>query len=270
MSATLGQPVIVENRPGAAGAIGSKAVAAAPPDGYTLLASAPGALITVPSLYKNPGYDPAVDLMPVATAFSTPQLLVAHSSFAANSIGDVVAYAKANPGKLNFATPGYGTGPHLLYELFRISAGVDIVNVRHKGGAESVIGVLSGQTHLGTEIVPLLLGHIQGGKLKALAVADATRSDQLPDVPTTVEAGFPELQATFWLGIMAPAGTPPAIVDKLNTTINGIMTSKDMAASLDQLGAKPKVSSPREVAGFMAAERKKWGDVIRTAGITLE
>jgi tripartite-type tricarboxylate transporter receptor subunit TctC len=270
MSSALGQPVIVENRPGAAGAIGSKAVAASQPDGYMLLVSAPGALVVVPSLYKNPGYDPAVDLTPVATAFSSPQMLVAHPSFAANSIRDIVAYAKANPGKLNYATPGYGTGPHLLGELFRITTGIDIVNVRYKGGAESVIGVLSGQTHIGTEIVPLLLGHVQAGTLKAIAVADASRSYQLPDVPTTVEAGFPDLQATFWLGIMAPARTPADIVSKLNATINSIMTSKGLAASLDQLGAKPKVGTPQEVAAFMAAERRKWGDVIRTAGISID
>jgi tripartite-type tricarboxylate transporter receptor subunit TctC len=196
MSSALGQPVIVENRPGAAGAIGAKAVAAAAPDGHTLLVSAPAALVVVPTLYKNPGYDPAKDLVAVATAFSSPQMLVVHPTFSANSIRDIVAYAKANPGKLNYASPGYGTAPHLLGELFRITAGIDIVNVRYKGGGESVIGMLSGQTHLGFEIVPLLLGHIQAGKLKPIAVADAARSNKLPDVPTTVEAGFPDLQAT--------------------------------------------------------------------------
>ena len=270
MSSALGQPVIVENRPGAAGAIGAKAVAAAAPDGHTLLVSTPAALVVVPTLYKNPGYEPAKDLVAVATAFSSPQMMVVHPTFSANSIGDIVAYAKANPGKLNYASPGYGTAPHLLGELFRITAGIDIVNVRYKGGGESVIGMLSGQTHLGFEIVPLLLGHIQGGKLKPIVVADATRAKMLPDVPTTVEAGFPDLQATLWLGIMAPAGTPTEIVNKLNATINGIMTSKDMASSLDKLGAKPKTGSPQEAAAFMASEQKKWGDVIRAAGISID
>jgi tripartite-type tricarboxylate transporter receptor subunit TctC len=270
MSSALGQPVVVESRPGAAGVIGSKAVAGAPSDGHTLLISAPGALVVAPSLYKNPGYDPASDLVPVATAFSSPQMLVVHPTFAVNSIRDIVAYAKANPGKLNYASPGYGTGPHLLGELFRITAGIDIVNVRYKGGAESVIGVLSGQTHIGFEIVPLFLGHIQAGKLKAIAVADATRSQKLPDVPTTIESGFPDLQSTFWLGIMAPAGTPPEIISKLNATINAIMTSKTLEASLESLGAKPKVGTPLEAGSFIASERKKWGDVVRAAGLSVE
>src|SRR5262245_4126992 len=179
MSPALGQPVIVENRPGAGGAIGAKAVAAATPDGHMLLVSTPAALVVVPTLYKNPGYDPAKDLVPVATAFSSPQMLVVHPSFQVNSIRDIVAYAKANPGKLNYASPFYGTGPHLLGELFRLTTSTDIVNVRYKGGAESVIGMLTGQAHMGFEIVPLLLGHVQADKLKAIAVADSTRSHQL-------------------------------------------------------------------------------------------
>ena len=270
MSAALRQSVIVENKPGAGGAIGAKAVVAAAPDGHTLLVSTPNPLVVAPTLYKNPGYDPATDLVPVATAFSSPQMLVAHPTFAVNSIGDIVAYAKANPGKLNYASPGYGTAPHLLGELFRIATGTDIVNVRYKGGGESVIGMLTGQVHMGFEIVPLLLGHIQADKLKAIAVADATRSAQLPNVPTTVESGFPDLQATLWLGVMAPAGTPADIVNRLNATINAIMHSKDLEASLDKLGATPKTGLPREVSAFMAAERKKWAEVIRTAGISID
>jgi tripartite-type tricarboxylate transporter receptor subunit TctC len=130
--------------------------------------------------------------------------------------------------------------------------------------------MLTGQVHMGFEIVPLLLAHVQADKLKAIAVADSTRSHQLPNVPTTVESGFPELQATLWLGVMAPAGTPPAIVSKLNSTINAIMHSKELAASLDKLGAQPKTGSPQEAAAFMASERKKWGDVIRAAGISID
>jgi tripartite-type tricarboxylate transporter receptor subunit TctC len=270
MSSALGQTVIVENRPGAGGAIGARAVAAAAPDGYTLLVSAPGALVVVPTLQKNAGYDTAKDFVAVATAYSSPQMLVVHPTFAVNSIRDIVAYAKANPGKLNYASPNYGTGPHLLGELFRLITGTDIVNVRYKGGAESVMGMLAGQVHIGFEIVPLLLGHVQAGKLKAIAVADAVRSRQLPNVPTTVESGFPELQATLWVGVMAPVGTPPTIVSKLNATINGIMTSKEMEASLHQLGATPKVGTPQEVAAFVATEQRKWAKVIQDAGISID
>jgi tripartite-type tricarboxylate transporter receptor subunit TctC len=270
MSSVLRQPVIVENRPGAAGAIGARAVVSAAPDGYTLLVSTPNALAVVPSLLKNPGYDPVKELVPVATAFSSPQVLVVHPTLVVNSIREIVAYAKANPGKLNYGSPNVGTGPHLLGELFRLSTGTDIVNIRYKGGAESVIGMLTGQVHMGFEIVPLLLGHIQAGKLKAIAVADANRSRLLPDVPTTVESGFPELQATLWLGVAAPAGTPADIVAKLNATINAIMHSKDLTASLAGLGAEPMTGSPQEAAAFMASERKKWGDVIRAAGISAD
>ena len=270
MSSALGQTVIVENRPGAGGMIGAKAVAAAVSDGYTLMVSAPGALVVAPNLYKNPGYDPANDFAPVATLYSSPQMLVARPTFEVNSIRDIVAYAKANPNKLSWGSPSYGTGPHLLGELFRLTTGTDIVNVRYKGGAETVIGVLTGDVQMAFETVPLLLGHIQASKLKAIAVADTARSHQLPAVPTTVESGFPELQATLWLGVVAPAGTSLAIISKLNATINGIMQSKDLEASLDKVGARPKLGSPQDVAAFMAAERKRWAEVIQRAGIRID
>ena len=218
--------------------IGAKAVAAAVSDGYTLMVSAPGALVVAPNLYKNPGYDPANDFAPVATLYSSPQMLVARPTFEVNSIRDIVAYAKANPNKLSWGSPSYGTGPHLLGELFRLTTGTDIVNVRYKGGAETVIGVLTGDVQMAFETVPLLLGHIQASKLKAIAVADTARSHQLPAVPTTVESGFPELQATLWLGVVAPAGTSLAIISKLNATINGIMQSKDLEAKSRQ-GRRP-------------------------------
>jgi tripartite-type tricarboxylate transporter receptor subunit TctC len=270
MSSALGQTVIVENRPGAAGMIGARAVAAAPADGYTLMVSAPGALVVAPTLHKNPGYEPAKDFAPVATLYSSPQMIVVNPTFTASSLRDIVAYGKANPGKLSWGSPSYGTGPHLLGELFRLSTGTDVVNVRYKGGAETVLGVLTGEVQMAFETVPLLLGHIQAGKLRAIAVADAIRSHQLPDVPTTVESGFPEMQATFWLGVMAPAGTAPAIVSKLNATINGIMQSRDLEASLDKVGARPKLGSPQDVAVFMAAERKRWAEVIQRAGIRID
>jgi tripartite-type tricarboxylate transporter receptor subunit TctC len=270
MSSALGQTVIVENRPGAAGMIGARAVAAAPADGYSLMVSAPGALVVAPTLHRNPGYEPAKDFAPVATLYSSPQMMVVNPTFAASSLRDIVAYGKANPGKLSWGSPSYGTGPHLLGELFRLTTGTDVVNVRYKGGAETVLGVLTGEVQMAFETVPLLLGHIQAGKLKAIAVADAIRSHQLPDVPTTVESGFPEMQATLWLGVMAPAGTPPVIVSKLNATINGIMQSKDLEASLDKVGARPKLGSPQDVAVFMAAERKRWAEVIQRAGIRID
>jgi tripartite-type tricarboxylate transporter receptor subunit TctC len=270
MSSALGQTVIVENRPGAGGVIGAKSVAGAAPDGYTLLVSAPGALVVAPTLHKNPGYQPSTDFAPIATLYSSPQMLVANPKFAVSSIRDIVTYAKANPGKLSWASPSYGTGPHLLGELFRLITKTDIVNVRYKGGAETVLGVLTGEVQMAFETVPLLLAHVQANKLKAIAVADAARSHQLPNVPTTVESGFPELQATLWLGVVAPAGTPQAVVSKLNATINAIMQSKDLEASLNKVGAKAKLGSPQNVADFMAAERKKWAEVIRAAGIRID
>ena len=271
LASTLGQPVIVDHRPGGAGGtVGAKAVVSAEPDGYTLLLSSPATLVVAPAVYRSLGYDPAKSFAPIATLFSVPQLLAVNPSVPVRSLPDLVAFAKANPGKINFASPGYGTQPHLLGEMLRLASGINIVHVPYKGPAQAVTDLLAGQVQMYFETIALLLPHVEAGKIKALAVADETRSAQLPAVPTTTETGLPKLQATYWNGVLAPAGTPTNIVGKLNAAINEILNSPDLQATLVKLSAKSKIGSPQDFAAFIAAERKKWTEVADAAGVKVD
>jgi tripartite-type tricarboxylate transporter receptor subunit TctC len=271
LSLSLGQPVIVENRPGGAGgSVGTKSVASAAPDGHILLLSPPGPLVVAPLIYKNLGYEPAKAFAPIGTLMSIPQMLVVNPTVPVKSMQELVAYAKANPGKLSFPSPGYGTQPHLLGEMFKLMAGVEIVHIPYKGPAPAVTDLLAGQVQMYFESVGLMIPHIEAGKLKAIAVADEARDPQLPNVPTTIESGFPKLQATFWSGILAPAGIPPIIVNRLNAEINKIMKTKEAEAILAKLSARPKVGSPEDFAAFMAAETQKWAAVVTAANIKAE
>jgi tripartite-type tricarboxylate transporter receptor subunit TctC len=271
LSASLGQPVVIDNRPGGAGGtIGAKFVAGAEPDGYTLMFVAPGPIVIAPAVYRNAGYDPVKDFAPIATVFSSPQLLAVHPSVPAQSMRELVNQAKANPGKIQFASPGYGTQPHLLGEMLKLKAGIDLGHIPYRGAAPAMTDLLGGQVQMIFEIMPLLFSQIQDGKLRALATAAEGRIPQLPDVPTTAEAGFPELQATFWSGILAPAGTPAPIVDKLNVAINAILRSPEIEAGLTRLSATAKIGSPQDFAVFMAAEAKKWAEVANAAGLKVD
>ena len=217
LSALLGQTIVVENRPGGAGGtVGVKSVASADPDGYTLLFTPPGPLVTAPAIYRNVGYDPAKAFAPVAAIFSSPQILVVNPAVPAKSMQELVAYAKANPGKVSYASPGFGTQPHLLGEMLKLMTGADIVHVPYKGSAPVLADLIGGQVQMFFDAASFLLPHVVSGKLRVLAVADEQRLPQLPDTPTTIEAGFGKLQATYWVGVLAPAGTPPAVVERLN------------------------------------------------------
>jgi tripartite-type tricarboxylate transporter receptor subunit TctC len=268
LSSVFGQPVIVENRAGgAAGTVGAKAVANATPDGHTLLFTPAAPLVTAPAIYKNLGYDPFKSFAPIATIFSTPQMLVVSPVVPVESMDQLASYTKANPGKISFASPGFGTQPHLLGEMFKLLTGANIVHVPYKGATPAVTDLLAGQVQMYFDTVALFLPYIQAGKLKALAVADDVRSASLPAVPTTTESGFPTLQATFWAGVVAPIGTPAHVIDKLNTSINEFLRSPEVEASLAKFNAKPKVGSPQDFAKFWRAETEKWEKVIRSAGI---
>ena len=268
LSVTFGKPVIVENRPGgAAGTVGAKAVANATPDGYTLLFTPAAPLVTAPIVYKNLGYDPFKSFAPIATIFSTPQMLVVSPALRVESMEQLTTYAQANPGKISFASPGFGTQPHLLGEMFKLITGANIVHVPYKGATPAVTDLLAGQVQMYFDTVALFLPYIRAGKLKALAVADDVRSAELATVPTTIESGFPTLQATFWASIVAPIGTPAHIVDKLNASINEFLRSPEVEASLANFNAKPKIGSPQDFAKFWRTETEKWTNVITSAGI---
>jgi tripartite-type tricarboxylate transporter receptor subunit TctC len=270
VQAALGQAVVIENRPGAGGALGSKAVAAAEADGYTLLIGTSATLGVVPALLKNPGYDPLTSFAPVAKIADSTLVLVVPAAFPANSVAEFVAYAKANPGKLSYASAGAGNQTQLLAELFNAKTGLDIVHVPYKSGAEMATAVLSGQVQMAFPDISILLPLIRSGKVKALAVTSAKRQPQLPDVPTMVESGISDFVMTFWSGVMAPAGTPAGIVAALHGAIDDGLRTAAIQQSLALTGAEASPGSSQDFASFIAAEVKKWKAVAELAGISPE
>jgi tripartite-type tricarboxylate transporter receptor subunit TctC len=266
----LGPSVVIENRPGAGGAIGTKSVANAEPDGATLLIGTSATLGVVPALMKNPGYDPIKSFTPVAKIADSTLVLVVPATLPANSVQEFVAYAKANPGRLSFASAGVGNQTQLLAELFKSKAGLDIVHVPYKSGAEMVTAILGEQVQMAFPDVSILIPLIREGKLKALAVTSASRHPQLPDVPTMIESGIPDYIMTFWSGVVAPAGMPAEIVNRLNTAINDGLTSASVRENLAKVGSVASPGTPQDFADFIAAETRKWSAVARMAGISLD
>jgi tripartite-type tricarboxylate transporter receptor subunit TctC len=266
----LGPSVVIENRPGAGGAIGTKSVANAEPDGATLLIGTSATLGVVPALMKNPGYDPIKSFAPVAKVADSTLVLVVPATLPANSVQEFVAYAKANPGRLSFASAGVGNQTQLLAELFKSKAGLDIVHVPFKSGAEMVTAILGEQVQMAFPDVSILIPLIREGKLKALAVTSASRHPQLPDVPTMIESGIPDYIMTFWSGVVAPAGMPAEIVNRLNTAINDGLTSASVRENLAKVGSVASPGTPQDFADFIAAETRKWSAVARMAGISLD
>jgi tripartite-type tricarboxylate transporter receptor subunit TctC len=271
LTAVLGQAVVIENRPGGAGGtVGAKSVAVAEPDGYTLLFSSPGPLVTAAAIYKNLDYDPIKSFAPIAMVIYAPQMLVVHPSVPANSLPELIAYAKNNPGKITFGSSGYGTQPHMLGEMLKLMADIDIVHVPYRGAGQSVTDLLAGQVQMIFETTAILLPHVEGGRLRALAVATEARSPLLPGVPTTAESGYPKLLASFWSGLLAPAGTPPGIVEKLNVAVNEILKSKEAQAGLARLSAEAKIGSPQDFAAFIAVEAPRWAAIASATGIKVD
>jgi tripartite-type tricarboxylate transporter receptor subunit TctC len=271
LTSMLGQPFVIENRPGGAGGtVGAKSVAAAEPDGYTLLFSSPGPLVTAAAVYKNLDYDPIKSFAPIAMLIYAPQMLVVHPALPARSVAELVTYAKANPGKVTFGSSGFGTQPHILGEMLKLAAGINIVHVPYRGAGQSVTDLLAGQVQMIFETTAILLPHVEGAKLRALAVATEARSPLLPEVPTTAESGYPKIIASFWSGLLAPAGTPAAIVEKVNATANEILKSKEAQAGLARLGAEARIGAPRDFAAFIAAETPRWAAIANETGIKVE
>jgi tripartite-type tricarboxylate transporter receptor subunit TctC len=263
----LGQSVIVDNRPGgAAGTVGSRIVATANPDGYTLLLSIAGTLTITPSLYKL-DYDPLKDFSPIGIVAQSPEILTVTPSIPSNSLAEFLAYAKANPGKLNMASPGVGTLPHVLGELLQLVAGVKFNHVPYRGAGPALIDLIAGRVQVMFNNPSVVLAHIEAGRLHAPAASGEDRITQLPDMPTFAEAGYPRLTATEWLGLLAPAGTPEPIIKKLNAALNEGLKAPDAQARLHKLGVDTKAVTPEAFGTFMAAETRKWAEVVAQAGI---
>jgi tripartite-type tricarboxylate transporter receptor subunit TctC len=269
MAERMGQQVLVENRPGAGGNIGVDLVAKAPPDGYTIGLAAAGALSSNVSLYPNMPFNPEKDLAPVSMLAMIPFFLVAHPS-QPGSVKELIAAAKARPGAIAIGYGGNGSTMHLAGELFNMMAGVQLQPVPYKGSGPVSTDVLGGQVPLGVVDVPSAIAHVRAGKMRALAVTSKRRIVAAPEVPTLVEAGVPGYEAIGWFGVVAPAGTPAAIVNRLNAEIVAALAVPEIREKALAAGAEPLTSTPQEFAAFMREETRKWGQVIRTAGIKLQ
>ena len=270
LSEKLHQSVVVENRPGgAAGTVGAHAVVSAEPDGYTLLVSQVGSLTIAPTLYKL-DYDPLRDFAPIAILAVTPEVLTVHPSVPAHSLTEVLAYAKANPGKLNFGSPGTGTLPHIIGEQLQLATGIKITHVPYRGAAPAVTDLLAGRVQLMIDTTSVLLAHIVAGKLNGFAISSERRIPQLPNMPTFAEAGYPQLTASLWTGLLAPAGTPAPVIATLNAATNEILKSPEVQQAYARLQVGTRLVSPAEMKPFMADETRKWTGVIKAAGIKAE
>ena len=267
---TLGQTVVVENRAGAAGSLGAKAVASAEPDGYTLLCGNISTLVVLPAVTSNRDYDPGKVFVPVAKISQNYEVLVVHPTFPARSVAQLVAHAKANPGKLNFGSAGHGNATHLAAELFKLRTGVDIVHIPYKGAADALTGVMGGQVHMFFGDIAGILPLVREGALRALAVSSERRNALLPDLPTMMESGVPDYVVLTYIGVVAPAATPADIVATLNSAINASLMSPEVAAAFAKLGAEVRPAPPQEFAAFLAAETRKWEQVAKTANIRVE
>ncbi|SHL43244.1 Tripartite-type tricarboxylate transporter, receptor component TctC [Bradyrhizobium lablabi] len=265
LSERLGQQFIIENRPGAGGNIATEVVVEAPADGYTLLLINLSNAVNA-TLYQKLKYDFIRDIAPVASISHENYGMEVHPSFPAKTVPEFISYAKANPGKLNMASPGSGTGPHMAGELFKIMAGVDMVHVPYRGSPPALTDLLAGQVQMMFSPLSSSIEYVRGGKLRALAVTTAVRSEVLPDVPTVGEF-VPGYQASGWFGVGAPTKTPVEIVDRLNREINAGLADPKLKARLADLGATVFVGSPSDFAKHIAAETDKWGKVVRTANI---
>jgi tripartite-type tricarboxylate transporter receptor subunit TctC len=269
LTETWGQPVVVENKGGAGGNIGADLVAKSPPDGYMLVIGNIGSHAVNPFLMKNMPYDPLKDFVPIAHVLDAEGLLVVNSALPVKTVSELIAYGKANPGKLSYASGGVGTTSHLAGELFKSMSGVDMVHVPYKGNSPAITDVMGGQVQMIFATMPTVIQQVKGGRLRALATLGNTRAKATPDVPTIAET-LPGFDVANWIGMFAPAGTPKEIVDRLNAEVQKIMRAPDVEARLETEGAKFVPTTPETFAAFQKAESAKWAAAIKAANIKQE
>lgn len=270
LTTELGQTVVVDNRAGAGGNIGGQAAARAPADGYTLFMGTVGTHAINASLYKKMPFDPIKDFAPLTRVANVPNLLVANPAQPFKNVKELIAYGKAHPGQLNFGSSGNGTSIHLSGELFKTMAKVDMQHVPYKGSAPAMTDLLGNQIAIMFDNMPSAIQHVRSGKLRAIAVTTAKRSPELPDVPTIAEAGVPGYEATSWFGLFAPAGTPPAVISKLNTAIVKVLANSEIKKKINEQGAEVYSETPEQFAAFIQKESVKWGKVVRDSGASLD
>jgi len=269
LSDQLGQPVIVENKPGAGGNIGAEAVARAPADGYTLLLVTTGHTIN-PSLYPKISYDLKKDLAPVSLLTSGPMVVAVSPSLPVNNLQELIAYAKAKPGQLSFASAGNGSSTHLAPELFSMMAGIKMNHIPYKGSAPGLADVMAGNTQVAFDFMISAMPFVRGGKLKGLATTGRVRSPAAPDLPTVAEAGVPGFEVIGWNGLMAPAGTPPDVVAKLNAALKKLLALPEVTERIAGLGSSAQWSAPPDFGAFVQSEIAKWAKVVKASGATID
>jgi tripartite-type tricarboxylate transporter receptor subunit TctC len=270
LSVSFGQSVIVDNRPGAAGNIGSDLVAKSAPDGYTLLMGTVGTHAINPSLYAKMPYDHVKDFVPIVLVAGVPNVLEVTPSLPVNSVADLIKLAKEKPGQLNFASSGSGTSIHLSGELFKTMAGVDMMHVPYKGSAPAVTDLMGGQVQLMFDNLPSSLAQIKAGKLRAIAVTSAERAPALPNIPTIAESGLPGFEASSWFGLLAPSGTPAAVVARINADVNQWLQTAEAKEKLLAQGAAPAGGTPEQFAAHIRAETEKWAKVVKVSGAKVD
>jgi tripartite-type tricarboxylate transporter receptor subunit TctC len=270
LSERFKQSVVIDNRPGGGGNIGSDMVAKSPPDGYTLLLGTVGNLAINPSLYKKMPYDPLKDLAPIGYYGSAPNILVVHPSLPPRSVRELIAFVRSKPGQLNYGSGGTGGSIHLAAELFKSLAKVDMVHVPYKGSAPALIDLLGGQTQLMFATMPPALPHVKSGRLRALGVTGTQRSPLVPELPTIAESGLAGYEITQWWALMGPPGLPPAIVTRLNSELNAMLQQSDVKERFTSEGAVTAPNTPEWLASFMKSEVVKWAKVVRASGATAD
>jgi tripartite-type tricarboxylate transporter receptor subunit TctC len=266
MSETLGEKVIVDNRPGAGGTVGTRAVAKSAPDGYTIGLGYTGTLAIGPTLYAKAGYDPRKDFAPIGMIGHSPNSLVVHPSFPARTVAELIAYAKANAGKVNFGSAGAGTASHITGEYFAKAAGITLVHVPYKGTGPALVDLIGGHIPMAFAPVPATHANIVGGQLRGLAVTSLTRASLLPEVPTVAESGLQGFDASLAYGLVAPSGTPRPIVERLNAELRKALQSEDVRKRLQQDGTDPSPGSPEDYAAFIDKDEAKWAQIVRSSG----